>query len=371
MAGSSESSERRNGLKRDDFWIIENYKYRRAPNCAKEFAGAVSLHNHCEHSIENLGSVDQVIKLGFMKPFRGILQSAFGLSAISELRYQDVYYRPPLSAADVLSAESEAAFHLGFSNFLLAITDHDEVAGGLDLLRAHPDDSDRFALGEELSFRFDGHLFHLGVLGFQLAQLQAAHAALQSAARGTPHSNPHSNQCDALFDLLYGQGYLVVLNHPLVPWGQSPPEIPTRALLQRYGSRIHALEYNGMRSREENDAVLRLARESRKPVVGGGDSHLLLSSSVLSLTNATRFSEFMEEVKAGQGVCLLTPAFFAPVDWKIFLRVMYFIAHYRRIGHFRGQPVREMLAGRVVMLDAVGIAARAFLGLTSALGLLR
>jgi hypothetical protein len=53
------------------------------------------------------------------------------------------------------------------------------------------------------------------------------------------------------------------------------------------------------------------------------------------------------------------------------LRVLYFIAHYRQIGHFRGQPVRDLLADRSVLLDPIGYASRGFLSLTSACGLIR
>jgi hypothetical protein len=126
-----------------------------------------------------------------------------------------------------------------------------------------------------------------------------------------------------------------------------------------------------MRSREENDRVLELARHAGKPVVGGGDSHLLLASSVLSLTQAASYQEFAEEVKEGRAVSLVLPTYFAPLSWKIFLRVLYFIAHYRSIGHFRGQPVGELLCGRTVLLDPVGVASRGFLSATSALGLIR
>ena len=110
---------------------------------------------------------------------------------------------------------------------------------------------------------------------------------------------------------------------------------------------------------------------SRKPVIGGGDSHLLLASSVLALTHAASFAEFAAEVKEGRGTALLTPTFFAPLGWKLFLRVLYFIAHYRRIGHFRGQPVSELLRGRTVLLDPIGLASRGFLSATAALGLVR
>jgi hypothetical protein len=172
--------------------------------------------------------------------------------------------------------------------------------------------------------------------------------------------------------MLRASGSLVVFNHPLVPWGKDPGrKIPAEALLDRYGWAIHALEYNGMRSRKENDLVLQLARQVGKPVVGGGDSHLLLASSVLSLTHAANFQEFAEEVKQGRAVPLVLPTFFAPLRWKIFLRVLYFIAHYRRIGHFRGQPVSELLRGRTVLLDPVGFVARGFLSATSALDLIR
>jgi hypothetical protein len=51
--------------------------------------------------------------------------------------------------------------------------------------------------------------------------------------------------------------------------------------------------------------------------------------------------------------------------------VLYFIAHYRRIAHFRGQPVGELLRERIVLLDPAGCAARAFLGVAAALDLIR
>jgi hypothetical protein len=187
---------------------------------------------------------------------------------------------------------------------------------------------------------------------------------LQLAAR--------ERRLDDLFEMLRASGSLVVFNHPLVPWGKDVGrEIPAEALLSRYGWAIHALEYNGMRSREENDRVLQLAEHVGKPVVGGGDSHLLLASSVLSLTHAASFQDFAEEVKEGRAVSLVLPTFFAPLGWKLFLRVLYFIGHYRRIGHFRGQPVADLLKRKTVLLDPIGFASRGFLSATAALGLLR
>jgi hypothetical protein len=345
-------------------WVIENHAYRSCPQPAREFEFAVSLHNHSEHSIENLGSLNEVVKLGFMRPFRGVLQSAFGLAQIPDLNYSEIYYRPPLTAEDVFLMELASAAPLGFDGIHVGITDHDEVAGSVELLRRHPECAHRNPLGEELSFRFQDYLFHLGITGLPEPGVAEIHASLQAAAR--------ANRLDDLFEILRASECLVVFNHPLVPWGKDRGrKIPAEELLLRYGWAIHALEYNGMRSREENDRVLQLAQHVNKPVVGGGDSHLLLASSVLSLTRAGSFADFAAEVKEGRAVPFITPVFFAPLGWKIFLRVLYFMAHYRKIGHFRGQPVRDLLAGRAVLLDPIGCVCRGFLGLTSALGLVR
>jgi hypothetical protein len=345
-------------------WAIENYAYRSCPQPAREFGFAVSPHNHSEHSVENLASLNEVMKLGFMRPFRHILQSAFGLAQVPDLNYADVTYRPPHTVEDVFLVESSSVAPLGFDGVLVGITDHDEIAGSVELQRKRPEDARRNPLGEELSVRFQDYLFHLGITGLPESGVQETHANLQAAAR--------ANRLDDVFEILRASGCLVVFNHPLVPWGKDRGrKIPAEELLHRYGWAIHALEYNGMRSREENDRVLQLAQSVRKPVIGGGDSHLLLASSVLSASQAGSFADFAAEVKEGRAVPLVTPMYFAPLGWKIFLRVLYFMAHYRKIGHFRGQPVRDLLAARTVLLDPIGYASRGFLGLTSALGLVR
>jgi hypothetical protein len=307
-----------------------------------------------------------VVKLWFMRPFRHVLQRAFGLAPGANLDYAEVYYRPPLTVDDVLCTESSSVAHLGFDGVHLGITDHDEIAGSVELLRKHPANAHRNVLGEELSFRFQNYLFHLGITDLPESGVAETHANLQAAAR--------AERLDDLFEILNASGCLVVLNHPLVPWGKhNGPrrKIPVEELLQRYGWAIHALEYNGMRGQEENGRVLALAKHVNKPVVGGGDSHLLLPSSVLSVSQAASFRDFAAEVKQGRAVPLITPTYFAPLRWKIFLRVLYFIAHYRQIGHFRDQPVRDLLADRMVLLDPAGAASRGFLRLTAALGLIR
>jgi predicted metal-dependent phosphoesterase TrpH len=350
-------------MRRRSAWKIENYTYRECSHPEREFGYAVSLHNHSIHSVEKLAALNQVVKLGFMRPLSGILQRSFGLAGVSDLNYAHITFNPPYTPEDVYQMESAAAARWGFDGVHLTITDHDEFAGSLALRRFRPDLNGRVAIGEEVSMWYQGHLFHLGVSRLPESGIDDTHARIQSAARGQRH--------DELFETLAASGCLVVLNHPLIAWAPGPESIPITDLLTRYGWAIHALEVNGMRRREENDRVLELARQWNKPVVGGGDSHLLVASSVVTLSRAASFNDFIAEVKDGHSVPFVTPEYFAPLKWKLFLRVLFFMAHYRQIANYKGQPVAEMLENRRVLLDPVGAASRAFLSLVSALGLAR
>jgi hypothetical protein len=350
-------------MRRRSAWKIENYTYRECSHPDREFSYAVSLHNHSCHSVEKLAALNQVVKLGFMQPLKGILQSSFGLEDVSGLNYAEITFNPPYTPEDVYQMESAAVTHWGFDGVHLTITDHDEFAGSLGLLRGRPDLKGRVAIGEEVSVWYQGHLFHLGVSGLPEDGIDETHTRIQAAARGERH--------DELFETLAASGCLVILNHPLVAWAPGSSAIPVTDLLTRYGWAIHALEVNGMRRREENDAVLELAQQWRKPVVGGGDSHLLVASSILSLSQAASFKNFIAEVKDGHAVPFVTPEYFAPLNWKLFLRVLFFMSHYRQIASYKGQPVAAMLERRRVLLDPVGAASSAFLSLVSALGLAR
>ena len=350
-------------MRRRSAWKIENYTYRECPHPDREFGYAVSLHNHSCHSVEKLAALNQVVKLAFMRPLSGVLKRSFGLGGVSDLNYAEITFNPPYSPEDVYHMEAAAAANWGFDGVHLAITDHDEFAGSLALLRRRPDLDGRIALSEELSLWFHGHLFHLGVNHMPESAVEETHSRIQAAAR--------SGRYGELFETLAASGCLVVLNHPLVAWAPGAEKIPVTELLSRYGWAIHALEVNGMRSREENDRVLELARHWRKPVVGGGDSHLLVASSVLSLSQAASFKGFVAEVKEGHAVPFVSPDYFAPLKWKLFLRVLFFISRYRQIASYKGQPVAAMLERRKVLLDPVGFASRGFLSLVSALGLAR
>ena len=352
-------------MRRDPCWVIDKHEYRPCPEPAREFRAVASLHNHSCHSTENLAALNRVITFRHMRPFRRLLQRSFGLGAETDLSYAELKYNPPFRPADVWRMESDSVRRLGFDSLLLAITDHDSVSGGWELLRDRAGSADNITLGEELSVRFSDHLFHLGVTGLPSGDIHATHHQLQTAAR--------EGRLDDLFEFLGTLGCLVVLNHPLLPWdGNRDRQIPVLALMRRFGWAIHALEYNGMRDRTENDQVLQLARQLGKPVVGGGDSHLLVPSSTLCVaTDGLDSSTFVEEIKAGRTMPLLKNEYFAPLGWKLTLRVLSFIASYRKIAYYKGTPVESIIGGDWILLDPVGKMARAFLRLVSSFGMLR
>jgi hypothetical protein len=341
-------------------WVVEDGRFRPCPEPSREFASLVCLHTHSSHSRENLAGLNWVVRLGYMRPFKGMLQRSFGLEGIADLDYAQLGYRPPFRPADIWRMERENARRLGFDRLLLSITDHDEVAGALELCREVVEHKERVTPGEELSIRFGDHTFHLGLSGLPEDRLEEVHGSLRASA--------DLGRLDAVFEELTALGCLVVLNHPLITWNGVATEVPALGLLDRHGHAIHALEINGMRTRAENQKVIELARRVGKPLVGGGDSHLLMPSGVLSASRQASYADFIAEVRSGWGRPLLTREYFWPLGWKMSLRVLSFIAQYRQIARFRGEPIHVMLDGRWVLLDPVGRMARLLLRLSDRLG---
>ena len=81
-----------------------------------------------------------------MRPLSGILQRSFGLGGVPDLNYAEITFNPPYTPEDVYQMEAAAAAKWGFDGVHLAITDHDEFAGSLALLRGRPDLNGRIAI---------------------------------------------------------------------------------------------------------------------------------------------------------------------------------------------------------------------------------
>ena len=230
--------------------------------------------------------------------------------------------------------ESLGVAPLGFENIQFAITDHDEYIGGIRLLKwSGPGAAGRCRRGTvrpipgpPVSFRPRRTASERDRGNTQFHSGRCAHRTVRRPVRSTQRQR-------------LSRG---ILNYPLVHWaGRGVEGIPVADLLRRYGWAIHALEFNGMRPLDENQAVLGLARDWGKPVVGGGDSHLLVPSSVMCVSQTSSMADFIAEVKDGHSVALIKGDYWAPLGWKLFLRVLCFIAHYRQIASSRTSPLQK------------------------------
>jgi len=63
--------------------------------------------------------------------------------------------------------------------------------------------------------------------------------------------------------------------------------------------------------------VVDLARRFSKPVISGGDRHGLEPNTILNLSNARTFAEFVEEIRDGYSHVLLTRQYQEPMAMRI------------------------------------------------------
>jgi hypothetical protein len=129
---------------------------------------------------------------------------------------------------------------------------------------------------------------------------------------------------DTLRDLLalldHVPDTLLVLNHPrwdVARVGAAQHASSLRSFLARHRPWIHALEINGLRSWSENREVLRMEEEYDLPVVAGGDRHGCRPTTLLNLTQAATWADFVAEIRsARQSDVLILPAYEQPLGLR-------------------------------------------------------
>jgi hypothetical protein len=111
----------------------------------------------------------------------------------------------------------------------------------------------------EWTVPFGPTFFHLGVHNLPTAQARTVFADLHDYT-----ARPEPNRLRDLLEMLHAhEDLLIVLNHPL--WDEADIGAPAHrqtlaALFSGYGRWIHAIELNGLRSWDENNEALELAR---------------------------------------------------------------------------------------------------------------
>ena len=148
----------------------------------------------------------------------------------------------------------------------------------------------------EWTVPFGPTFFHLGVHNLPTAQARTVFADLHDYT-----ARPEPSRLRDLLEMLHAhEDLLIVLNHPL--WDEADIGAPAHrqtlaALFSGYGRWIHAIELNGLRSWDENNEALELARAWQLPAISGGDRHGLEPNANLNLTHAANFAGFVAEIR--------------------------------------------------------------------------
>jgi hypothetical protein len=249
-----------------------------------QFKTGVSLHSHTQYSEESLDLLPKY--LGHVPLLRRALSES--------IDYQRAFWTPPLTPRQAYRLEEKQIQRRIQLPGLVSLTDHDNVHAGtvlrlLDRFNSTP-------VSTEWTIPVGATFFHLGVHNLPFHRSEQIMNNLRAyTARPTPADLA---RC---LDLLntYPE-VLIVVNHPL--WdekgvGAAVHRNTLLELLRQHGTRLHALEVNGLRSWAENQEVLALGATLGLPVVGGGDRHGQEPNAIINLSSAATFPQFVDEVR--------------------------------------------------------------------------
>ena len=270
--------------------------YERAAVFLRGFRAAASLHCHTYHSKEVLTFIPQYAAMIpiISRLFEKGLDRHLALHG-KPIDFAQAYWTPPVSPRQVLEVETlQIEKELGLPAFV-SITDHDNIEAGLRLSML--DRVNRIPISLEWTAPYGPGFFHLGI--HNLPQESAADIA--GALAGYTRRDENAMKLEEIFELLNESSEtLIVLNHPLWDLEFIGAEEHIKNLsdfLAEHSRWIHALEVNGFQSWRENKGVMRLAGDLGFPVVAGGDRHGCQPNTMLNLTRANSFAEFVAEVR--------------------------------------------------------------------------
>ncbi len=284
-------------------------------NSLRNFRRGICLHGHTEHSRENLGFLNHHIDtVPIVSQIARHALARYRRLHGKALDFNRAYWTPPVTAREAHHLErKQIEDALGFEA-IVSLTDHDNIDGAMDW-RDHEKQDAVVSLEWTLPYRHAS--FHLGIHNLPRAQAReiTTHLLAHTAA-------PDEARLPELLAMLGGiPDVLVVLNHPfwqIKSFGSAAQLELVHSFLRRYGRHIHALELSGLRPWRENQQVLEMAEGLTLPVVSGGDRHGWKPSSMLNLSRAGSFSEFVAEIRQdGRSEVLVMPAYQEPYGLRM------------------------------------------------------
>ena len=270
---------------------------RKETDLSKEVKTGVSLHCHTQYSKEMLDFVPVYAeKLPIINYFWQRERAKYEEREGKGFNWETAYWSPPMTEKDVYSIESEQISSLGIKP-IVSITDHDNVEANLRICEHTPNEVAPISLEWTVPFQYG--FFHVGV--HNLPKEKALEISKSLLDYTFCEGEPNDQTLTELFAMLNEMPeVLVILNHPI--WdiemvGKERHAILLKNFLNQHGKSIHALEINGFRAWSENKATIEIAESMGMPVCTGGDRHGCKPNTVINLTNASTFAEFVDEVR--------------------------------------------------------------------------
>jgi hypothetical protein len=231
-----------------------------------------------------------------------------------ELDFNRAFWTAPLSTRDALDLERKQIENALGLEGIVSLTDHDNIDGAMEW---QGEEERETVVSLEWTLPYGPVSFHLGV--HNLPQTRARELTTQLLSYTAEPDESQLPELLALLDRI--PTLLLVLNHPFwrdeVASGVIWHEI-LHSFVRRYGVYIHALEVSGLRPWTENQQVLQLAEGLSMPVVSGGDRHGCEASTMLNLTSAGSFSEFVAEIRQdGRSEIVVMPSYQQPFGLRM------------------------------------------------------
>jgi hypothetical protein len=329
------------------FWVLDNYAYKKVKSPSRIFKMPASMHGHSYHSIETMSALEYFMNKPGLKLLNDLINSYFRAETHDDIDYSAIHYCPPISPANIYDLEAKTVKMFGWDELILAITDHDQIAGCLELTETRPELAPITSISQELTIHTAGIQLHLGIHNIPRHNAEEHHETIQKLGK--------LEQQHDLFDYLDSLNCLVIFNHPLWQLNKGDKENNMiNDFIKRHRHSLHALEFNGMRPRDENNIVIDMAKSHNLSLIGAGDRHTHFPSLIYSGTrNATNFDDYMEEIKEGICAVIFRPNYFMPKTMKMMVRILSYFKEYREIAYYKNIPLKAYPLPKQMPLDTL------------------
>jgi len=301
---------------------------REPQNLVSKVRTGVSLHCHTEHSKEMLDFVPHyAVKLPIIAHYFRKEDAKYQEKEGYPLShyFSSAFWSPPLPATSVYEIEKKQIENAGLAP-LVSLTDHDSIDANLKV-----NTIEKSPVSLEWTVPFEFGYFHVGVHNLPDDR---ADKLTETLLDYTFNKDNHTNErLTEMFSMLNEiPQVLVILNHPLWDIEMVGPErhkVLLKNFIRVHGRWIHAFEINGFRSWSENKAVIEMAEALSIPVATGGDRHGCKPNTVINLTNAATFDEFVDEIREGRrSEVALMPEYEHPIHSRQLQSFSEILKHY-------------------------------------------